>query len=156
MMRIGLIAAVIAVTLVGVASGGSTATKQRVAIDGRFNNNNAGTFRIIPLTTGALKADSGKFTGTGNVGNSSVRKNGQEVTVITGSDAYAGAKGTLNVAQRLESVAAGRDHGVITGTWVVVSSTGAYEGYTGGGTFSAVELPSGALLFREEGYITKP
>ena len=32
-----------------------------------------------------------------------------------------------------------------------------YEGYTGGGTFTAVEPPSGeALLFREEGYITKP
>ncbi len=159
MVRIGLIAAVVAVTLVGVASGGTTAaTKQRVAIDGRFNwNTNTGTFRIIPLTTGALKADSGKFTGTGNFGNAAVRKNGQEVTAIGGSDAYAGAKGTLNVAQRLESVAAGRGYGVITGTWVVVRSTGVYEGYTGGGTFTAVEPPSGeALLFREEGYITKP
>jgi hypothetical protein len=158
MVRTVLIAAVVTVTLVAVASGGSTATKQRVAIDGKFNTSNeTGTFKIIPLTTGALKADSGKFTGTGNFGSPVVRKNGQEVTVIGGTDAYAGAQGTLNVAQRLTSVAAGRGYGVVTGTWVVVSSTGVYEGYTGGGTFSGVELPSGAaLLFREEGYLTKP
>lgn len=157
MVRAVLIAAVVSVTLVGVASGGSSATKQRIAIDGKFNiNNESGTFKIIPLSAGALKADAGKFTGTGNIGSPVVRKNGQEVTTITGTDAYTGAKGTLNVAQRLDSAAAGRGYGVVTGTWVVVSSTGVYEGYTGGGTFSAVELPSGAaLLFREEGYISK-
>lgn len=158
MVRAVLIAAVVSITLVGVASGGPTATKQRVAIDGKFDiNAESGTFKIILLTAGALKADSGKFTGTGNIGSPVVRKNGQEVTTITGTDAYAGAKGTLNVAQRLDSVAAGRGYGVVTGTWVVASGTGAYEGYTGGGTFSAVELPSGAaLFFREEGYLTKP
>jgi hypothetical protein len=156
-LRTVLIATVVSVTLAGVASGGSTATKQRVAIDGKFSTSSGtGTFKIIPLTSGALKADSGKFTGTGNIGQPVVRKNGQEVTVIGGTDGYAGAKGTLNVAQRLDSVAAGRDYGVVTGTWVVVTSTGAYAGYKGGGTFSAVQTPSGAVLFfREEGYLTK-
>lgn len=77
------------------------------------------------------------------------------MTVIVGTDTYVGVNGTLHVSQQLESVAAGRSHEVVTGTWKVVSGTGEYEGYRGGGTFAAVGIPSGQLLFREEGYLTK-
>ncbi len=42
-----------------------------------------------------------------------------------------------------------------TGTWKVIGSTGVYDGYKGGGTFAAAQLPSGAWLFREEGYLVK-
>jgi hypothetical protein len=157
MLRTVLIAAVAALTLVGVASGGSTATKQRVAIDGTFHTGSeSGTFKIVSLTAGALKKDSGKFTSTGNFGNPYVRKNGQEVTVLGGMDSYVGANGTLTVSQRLELVDAGKSYQVVTGTWSVVSGTGAYEGYQGGGTFAAAGAPSGAtIFFREEGYVTK-
>jgi hypothetical protein len=157
MLRTVLIAAVAALTLVGVASGGSTASKQRVAIDGTFHaGSNSGTFKVISLTAGALKKDAGKFTGTGNFGNPFVRKNGQEVTTIGGLDSYVGANGTLNVAQRIEQVGAGRNYTIATGTWSVVSGTGAYEGYRGGGSFAAAGTPSGTtIFFRQEGYLTK-
>jgi hypothetical protein len=157
MVRAVLIGSVVAVTLVAVAAGGSTAAKQRVAIDGKFTPGaDSGTFTFVPLTAGALKGDSGKFTGTGNLDPSVVRSNGQRVTVIVGTDSYVGVNGTLGVSQRLVSVAAGRNYNAVTGTWKVISGTGAYEGYKGGGTFAAAQIPSGPLFFREEGYLTKP
>lgn len=155
MVRAVLIVVAVAVTLVAAASGGSFAAKQRMAIDGKFSpSTGSGTFKIVPLTSGALKADSGAFTGTGTISKAVIR-GGQTVTVIVGTDSYVGAKGTLNVSQRLVSVAAGRNHNVVTGAWKVVSGTGAYEGYEGGGTFAAAQIPSGPLLFREEGNVAK-
>ena len=162
MVRSVAIAAVavtlVGVTLVAVASGGAAASKQRVAIDGKFIlGSETGTFKLISLSGGALKADSGAFTGSGNLSQPVVRKNGQEVTLISGTDTYTGKNGTLIVAQRVEGVAAGRGYSIDTGTWKVVSGTGAYAGYTGGGTFAAAATPSNlALFFREEGYLVKP
>jgi hypothetical protein len=156
MVRTALFAVIAALTLVGVASGRSTAAKQRVAIEGKFSTApERATFTLLPLADGALKKDSGKFKATGNMSPPFVRKNGQEVTVITGTDTYRGAKGTLVVSQTIEAAKAGGNYDVNTGTWRVVKGTGAYEGYAGGGTFSAVTLPNGALLFREEGYLAK-
>ena len=162
MVRSVVIAAVAAislagVTLVGVASGGATATKQRVAIDGKFSpNEEKGTFKLIALSGGTLKGESGTLTGQGRIAAPVVRKNGQEFTAVTGSDTYKSASGTLTVSQRIEIVEAGRGYYVNTGTWKVVSGTGAYEGYVGGGTFVAAEPPNGGVLFfREEGYLTK-
>ena len=147
---------VAAVTVVAVAAGGSTAAKQRVAIDGKSKPSFDGTFTFVPLTAGALKADSGKSSGsTAEPGPTIVRSNGQSANRYGGQWSYAGANGTLNVSARLVAVAAGRNHNVITGTWKVLGSTGVYDGYKGGGTYVAVELPSGAWLFREEGYLTK-
>jgi hypothetical protein len=162
-MRSVAIAAVAAVTLlgvtlVGVASGGAAATKQRVAIDGKWNHSTGtGTFKLVALSGGALKGESGKFTGGGQGPRSVVRKNGQEVRFIKAVDTYTGANGTLTVSQRIEIVSAGRGYAINTGTWRVVSGTGAYKGYGGGGTFAAAAPPPGtALFFREEGYLTKP
>lgn len=147
---------VAAVTVVAVAAGGSTAAKQRVAIDGKLAGDYTGPFKFMPLTAGALKADSGKAGGsTGDVGPTTVRSNGQSVNTLGGEFSYEGANGTLNVSQRLVAVAAGRNHNVLTGTWKVIGSTGVYAGYKGGGTVATVELPSGVWLFREEGYLTK-
>jgi hypothetical protein len=156
MVRTALVAVIAALTLVGVASGRSTAAKQRVAIEGKFSfAPENGTFKLVPLGGGTLKRDSGKFKGTGNISPSFVRKNGQEVTVITGTDTYQGAKGTLVVSQIIEAAKAGGNYDINTGTWRVIKGTGAYEGYAGGGTFTAVGLPNGTLLFREEGYLAK-
>ena len=147
---------VAAVTVVAVAAGGPTAAKQRVAIDGKLATTPANSFfKFVPLTAGALKADSGKATGNANVGPTIVRSNGQSVNTENGVFSYVGANGTLNVSQRLVAVAAGGNYNVLTGTWKVIGSTGVYAGYKGGGTVATVELPSGAWFYHEEGYLTK-
>lgn len=50
-----------AVTLTSVASAGPAAAKQRVAIDAKILSR--GTFVLTPLQPGALKRDSGTFSG---------------------------------------------------------------------------------------------
>jgi hypothetical protein len=154
--RAALIAVVVAVTLVGVASGRPTAAKQRVAIKGSFARyTDVGKFQFVPLSAGELKRDSGKSAATANAGDSFIRK-GQTVTVATGTDNYEGANGSIYVALRIEIVDAGGAYRIATGTWTVLNSTGVYTGYRGGGTFTSVEPPRGPGVFREEGYLSKP
>ena len=156
-------------TLVAVAAGGPAAAKQRVVINGSLEitrGGAGGTFKFVPLTTGALKRDSGTFTARGNLSKRVIRRNGQTVSVAVGTDSYVGANGTLNVSVRSELAAAGRNYFIETGTWRVTSGTGAYEGYQGGGAYASAgtsdldgdELilpPTGKTFFREEGYLTK-
>ena len=154
----GVVVAV-AITAVSVASGGPSATKQRVAIEAKLVVVRDGvapvTFKLIPLSSGDLQADSGKFSAMGSLGKPKIDKNGQTVSVITGSDTYVGANGTLKVAQRTERTQAAQNYFVDTGTWKVISGTGVYQGYRGGGGYTAVLVAAkGTYLLREEGYLS--
>jgi hypothetical protein len=121
--------------------------KQRVAVEGVYSVvTGKGTFKLIPLTPGPLKADSGTLLGSGVVKPKIIR-NGQGVTVIAGSDSYAGKNGSFTMIERLEEVtvggplAGGARYRILTGTWTFVGGTGAYEDVTGQGAYASVTLP---------------
>ena len=135
--------------------------KQRIAIEGVFNGTTAkGTFKLVPLTPGPLKADSGTFVGMGRVEPETIR-NGQRVTVWTGSDSYTGKNGSFTTTQRLEQVtvggplAGGARYRIQTGTWTFVGGTGAYEGVTGQGAYANIIFPryGNNGRFSEEGIV---
>lgn len=146
-----------AVTIASVASGGPSATKQRIAIDGRLVlAANKGTWTLIPLTSGPLKKDSGTINGGGVLKPPVISKNGQRVIVVIGKDVHTGKSGTFVVTQRVETVDAGHGWSAGHGTFTFKSGTGAYAGVTGGGAFIAASSPPGNVLYsRQEGYITK-
>jgi hypothetical protein len=78
------------------------------------------------------------------------------VTPLTGADSHTGRNGTFRLVQRVEGVQAARGWACDTGTWRFTRGTGAYEGVTGRGAFTAVGPPTGVLYAREEGYVTVP
>jgi len=150
--------AVISACLVAsIASGGHSALKQRVAIEGNFQlSNGKGTFTLIPLTPGPLKRVSGTLVGTGKFKPAFIRTNGQRVTVIIGEDRHSTTLGTFRITQRVESVEAGRGWTADTGTWSFEAGTGVYEGVSGGGGFALANPQAKKVLYsRQEGYLTK-
>lgn len=149
-----LLAGVSAVVLLSVASAGSQATKQRISFLQVFDpTTESGSWKLVPLSPGPLKADSGGQKGGGKVGAQTLR-NGQRVLPIVGSDKMTGKRGTLVISQSLVSTGVGRRYTADIGTWKVVSGTGAYEGMTGGGRFAGVGLPGGKVIINQEGWVT--
>ena len=150
-----LIAGISAATIVAASAGGSSVTKQRIALEGTVRlATGKGTFTLIPLTPGSLKRDSGPLTGRAGV-KPLVKENGQRVNLINATNTYFGKNGTFGDRQRIESVPV---HGfwVVHGSWRFEAGTGTYVGVSGGGGFAAVgPISSGVLYLREEGYITK-
>ncbi|MGZ8694535.1 MAG: hypothetical protein ACXWYS_03765 [Gaiellaceae bacterium] len=143
-------------SLAAAAPGGHTASRQRIAIDGTFNTaTGKSTWRLIPLTTGALKGDSGTGVGTGKAKPARIQPSGQSMIAISGGDALTGRRGTIELVERVTSFKAGSRYTADVGTWSFAGRTGAYAGYTGGGGFGAVYLPSGLLKFRMEGYVAR-
>jgi hypothetical protein len=150
--------AVAIVALTGFASGATgepSATKQRIAIEERFVlATGKGTFRIIPLSPGPLKKDTGTLVGGGEVSAPFIKKNGQKVNIVKGFSNYSGRNGTLRVTQRVETHNAGFGNGADTGTWSVKTGTGLYAGLRGGGGFAAAgSLKTGIVFSRSEGYV---
>lgn len=141
--------------LASVVSANPNATKQRISILGKLGTGSGPTFQLIPLTKGPLKRDSGTFLANGQI-NGPVISNGQRVKTILGYDDLTGYQGTFKMSQSVESVAIGGGYTVDTGTWSLQGLTGAYAGLTGEGRFAAVGFPSGKLLSRQEGWVTKP
>jgi hypothetical protein len=134
-----LVALVTAVFLTSVAAADPAATKQRVAI-------NAGilpdaTFVLTPLRAGALKRDSGYFSGNWrSAPGHDVIRNGQKVGLYTNTWNLAGKRGTLTIRERIEWFDVGSDgngdgdgDGVAIGTWKVLRGTGAYANIAGSG-----------------------
>jgi hypothetical protein len=145
----------LAATVVAVAAGAPSASKQRIAIDGKFNiQTGKSTWKLIPLSKGELTPDAGRGTGSGNVG-AAVVKNGQSVTPIVGGDTLYGKRGVIALKETVRSHPAGLSFTADTGTWSLSSSDGVYAGYTGGGGFAAVGTPEGIVIFRMEGYVSK-
>jgi hypothetical protein len=143
-------------TVATVAARSPASAKQRVAFEIRLNlATGKGTFTLLPLTAGPLKRDSGTLVGGGDIKPAVIRENGQRMTLIVGHDNHVGKHGTFQLAQRVESVNAGRGWSADTGTWSFVKGTGAYAGLSGGGGFASVGPPTGILFAREEGYVSK-
>lgn len=157
-----LLVAVVTLAVLVAGSGAATGStdvavkKQRIAIEGTFSSGlGTGKFKLIPLTPGPLKKDSGTFkvgfSGTPIDPTPQIR-NGQSVTFVAGRDDHTGKNGTFSVTQRLEIVSAGGSYAVVTGTWTFERGTGVYEGLAGGGAVAAIVLP-GDDRFRHEGFL---
>jgi hypothetical protein len=151
------VAGIAAALLASGAAGGPSTTKQRIAVEVRFVlATGKGTFTLTPLSRGPLKKDSGTLIGSGTPKKPFINDLGQKVTPLTGADSHTGRNGTFQLAQRIEGVQAARGWLCDTGTWTFRKGTGAYEGVTGRGAFTAVGPPSGVLYAREEGYVLIP
>ena len=121
--------------------------KQRVAVEGVFSwLTGKGTFKLVPLTPGPIKADSGTFLGTGSFRPEIIR-NGQGVSVFNGADSFVGKDGSFTLIERLEAVkvggplAGGARYRIVTGTWRLAGGTGAYENVTGQGAYASISFP---------------
>ena len=143
-----------AAMLASLGAASPTVTKQRIAIVERVGfNGGASTFEIIPLAPGSLKHDSGTIGASTGEEKGSVTRGGQRVTVIVGVDTLTGKYGTFQVSQRIERAELGGGYGVATGTWSFGNGTGAYATVSGGGRFAGLDLPSGRVLIRQDGYV---
>ncbi|MGH3065641.1 MAG: hypothetical protein ACRDOF_04990 [Gaiellaceae bacterium] len=149
------VSGLLAVAVVSVAVGAPSATKQRIAIEGRFNvTTGKSAWTLIPLSKGELSSDAGRGTGTGNA-KPAVIRNGQSVTPLVGGDTLSGKRGTIALKENVRSHPAGLSYSADIGTWSFSGRDGVYAGYTGGGGFAAVGTPKGIVIFRMEGYVSK-
>ena len=153
---VGVVTAASSLVLLSVAAAEPATTRQRISMTGIFDTETGrGTWKLIPLTAGPLKQDSGTLTGSGTIGPKLLR-NGQRITVIVGGDTLTSKRGGFGVSQRIESTDVGNRYSADIGTWEIRGGVGAYEGVTGKGRAAAVGLPNGKLLVNQEGWVTTP
>lgn len=147
-----LVAAAFLSASASVAQARTHATKQRIAIEERITlGAQSGTFRLIPLTPGPLKADSGTLTYMAQQVPAVIR-DGQRAARYKGTDVLAGKRGTLRIPNTTASTDAGGGYSVGTGTWSFGRGTGTYAGLSGRGRASVAATPSGLIMTRYEGY----
>jgi hypothetical protein len=129
--------------------------KQRIAIEERIAPAaQSGTFRLIPLTPGAVKADSGTLTYTAQQ-LPTVMPDGQRTARYKGIDTLSGKRGTLRISNATASTDAGGGYSVGTGTWSLGHGTNKYTGLIGNGRASVAGTPSGLIITRYEGYVAE-
>jgi hypothetical protein len=136
-------------TLTTVAAGEPLAGRQRISITGKGETH---TFVLTPLTAGALRRDSGRFSDCCWRERIVVRA-GQKVEINDPIATYTGQRGTFVLRYRVEWVNAGNGYTVGTGAWKVIRGTGAYAGVTGEGRSAATWLRDSFVSFRAEGLV---
>ena len=149
---LGALALVSASAPVGQAR--ALAQKQRIAIEERITlDAQSGTFRLIPLTAGPLKPDSGTFTYTARQLPAVIR-NGQRTARYEGTDALTGKRGTLRIPNTTAVSDAGGGYSIGIGTWSLRRGTSTYAGVGGSGRVAVAGTPSGLIITRYEGYVS--
>ena len=113
------------------------------------------TFVLTTLSRGGLEADVGRGENTGEQSAIVVEKTGQSTRKVVFTNALRGRNGTFQVIGRVKSASAGNGFGADRGTWTFRGLTGAYAGYSGGGGVAVVSMPTGKLIYRLEGYVSK-
>jgi hypothetical protein len=141
--------AAMAVTLAAVAAAEPVATKQRVAIQ----EQGQASFVLTPLTTGAIKRDTGTASFCCWTERHIVR-DGQAIDINDPEMTLTLKRGTLVVRNRIEFVDIPDGWAVFTGTWKVIRGTGDYAGLSGGGRRAGVMLPNGNVKSRFEGFLS--
>ncbi len=119
--------AVMAVAVASVAAAAPVAAKQRVMIQVK-----GASFVLTPLTSGAIKRDTGAVTFCCWTQRSIVR-DGQAIDINDPQMTLTGERGKIVARNRIEWVDLPDGGAVFTGTWKVVRGTGAYTGLSGGG-----------------------
>ena len=149
-----LVAAAFLSASASVGQARALAKKQRIAIEERVTlGAQRGTFRLIPLTPGPLKPDSGTLTYAAQQLPVIIR-DGQRTARYKGIDALTGKRGTLRIPTTTASTNAGGGYSVGTGTWSFGRGTGTYTGLSGRGRASVAAIPSGLIITRYEGYVS--
>ena len=138
-----------AVTLAAVAAAGPVAAKQRIAIQLKGAKE---SFVLTPLTSGAVKPDSGAATFCCWSSRHIIR-GGQAIEINDPQMTLTGKRGTLVARNRIEWVDLPDGWAVMTGTWKVIRATGDYVGLSGGGRGAGVSLPDGTGKSRFEGFL---
>jgi len=138
-----------AVTLAAVAAAGPVAAKQRIAIRlvGARDS-----FVLTPLTSGAVKPDTGAATFC-CWSSRHIMRDGQEIEVNDPQMTLTGKQGTLVARNRIEWVDLPNGWAVMTGTWKVIRATGDYAGLSGGGRGAGVMLANGSGKSLFEGFL---
>ena len=138
-----------AVTMAAVAAAGPVAAKQRVKIQ-----ENGGSFVLTPLTSGAIKPD----TGTASFccwTDRHIMRDGQAIEINDPQMTLTLNRGTLVVSNQIGWVDIPNGWAVFTGTWKVIRGTGDYAGLSGGGRRAGVQLANGGLIKSQfEGFLS--
>jgi hypothetical protein len=147
--KLAAFAAVAAVTavIVSIASAGAVATKQRVAIV-----HQGSSFVVIPLTSGAVRRDTGIVTFCCWSDRHAIR-DGQAIEINDPEMTLTGKRGTLIVRNRIAWVDVSDGLSLFTGTWKVERGTGQYAGLGGGGRGAGVQSTSDGERARFEGFL---
>jgi hypothetical protein len=142
--------------LTALGAGGTAATKQRIAIEERaVSDSPTGTFKLVPLTAGPIKADAGsaafavKRLGT-------VTTAGQRVSTYSVRQTLTGKRGVIEIRAVTKSTDAGGGYLAGAGPWSITAGTKAYGGLRGGGRQSGVLTPKKVIFTRYEGFVTVP
>jgi hypothetical protein len=142
---------------VSAAPAGPAANKQHVVMEVKSEvGSAAGTFVLTPLGSGPITSDAGTISLT--VSQKHGVRSGQSVIIFTIASTWTGKRGTMVVRQRIDDVAGGGSYRVGTGVWSLLSASGTnqYAGLSGSGRSAYVVPPHGPVLFRYEGFVTKP
>ena len=139
--------AVAAVTVAAVAAAGPVAAKQRVVIQ-----QNEKGFVLTPLTPGVIKRDTGT-TAFCCWTERHTMQDGQEVDINNPQMTLTGKRGTLVARNQIGWIDVPDGVAVFTGTWKVISGTGAYAGLAGGGRGAGVDLANGHTKAQFEGFL---
>jgi hypothetical protein len=140
-----------AVTLAAVAAAGPVAAKQRVSI--QLNGNGNRSFVLTPLTDGALKSDVGAVTAC-CWSSRHIMRDGLSIEINDPRLTLTGKQGTLVLRNQIGWVDIPDSWAVFTGTWKIVSGTGAYAKLSGGGRGAGVQLLNGTTKSAFEGYVS--
>jgi len=136
------------VVLAATATAGSTA-KQRVQI----TQGGDGSFVLAPLTSGAVKHDSGGFAAC-CWSRRDVTRAGESIEIDNPQITLDGKRGTIVARNRIEFVDIPGGDAVFTGTWRVIRATGAYAGLIGGGRVAGVQHENGAAKAVFQGFLS--
>src|SRR4051812_10051773 len=128
---------------------GSAKAKQRVAIQ---VTSDGGGFVLIPLTSGALKSD------TGTVAfccwtQRTIMRHGESIDINNPRMTLTGKLGTLVARNKIGWIDVPDGLSVFTGSWKVVRGTGAYAGLAGGGRGAGVTLSDGTTKAQFQGFL---
>jgi hypothetical protein len=112
-----------------------------------------GSFVLTPLTSGAIQRDSGSATFCCWSVSHTVR-DGQAIEINDPQMTLTGKRGTLVARNRIGFVDLPDGLAVFTGTWKVISGTGAYAALAGGGRGAGVMLANGNRRSQFEGFLS--
>lgn len=140
-----------AVTLTAVALAGPVAAKQRLSL--QFTEYGNRTFVLTPLTNGALKGDTGVLTAC-CWSSCHIMRDGLSLEVNDPRLTLTGKRGTLLLRNRIEWIDLPDGWALFTGTWKIVSGTGAYANLSGGGRGGGVMLRNGSTKAGFQGFVS--
>jgi hypothetical protein len=111
------------------------------------------SFVLTPLTSGAIKLDTGAATFC-CWSSRHIMRGGQAIELNNPQMTLTGKRGTLVARNRIGWVDIPDGWAVFTGTWKVISGTGDYAGLSGVGRGAGAMLPNGIGKSRFEGFLS--